>query len=390
MYRIGQEEVKELEKVIKAGKLFRVGSPYLEVENFEKDWAGLIGTKYSLCVTGGTQAIICGLVGMGVGPGDEVIVPAYTFMASAAAVLAVGAIPVLAEIDDTLTIDPADAERKISENTRVIMPVHIAGFPCNMERITETAKKFNLKILEDACQADGGSYRGKRLGSWGDAGAFSFNDYKILSAGEGGALVTDDKNIYERALIYHDGGAAFRPYAEELSVPVFAGVQNRVSELTGAVLRIQLERLEGILADLRHAKKAYIAGLEGRKNIEFIRSNDSQGDCGTTLGFRFENEADARKFSVSEGVSGNLPIDTGKHVYINWKPILEKRGSHHPALNPFNLPENKGLRMDYSANMCPKTLDILKRTVYVGMNPDRTRDETENHVRACIKAGEEL
>ncbi len=390
MYRIGREEVAELAKVIEAGKLFRVNSPHLEVENFEKEWGEKIGCRYALCLNGGTSALIAGLVGLGIGPGDEVIVPGYTFMATALAVLAVGAIPVIAEIDDTLTLDPADVGRKISEHTRAIIPVHMKGFPSDMDAIGALAKKHDLKLLEDACQADGGSFNGRRLGAWGHAGAFSFNDFKILSAGEAGCLVTDDRTIYERALIYHDGGAAFRPYAEELSTPVFTGVQNRVGELIGAVLRIQLQRLEGILSDLRRVKKEFIEALKAEKNLHPARSNDPEGDCGTTLGLRFEDEKTARKFAGSEGVHGGLPIDTGKHVYINWEPVLEKMGSHHPALNPYNLPENRGLNADYSRDMCLETLRILSSTVFVDMNPDWKPDEISARIDACVRAGREL
>lgn len=129
--------------------------------------------------------------------------PGYTFMASASAVLAVGAIPVLAEIDETMTIDVEDIEKKISKYTKAIIPVHICGYPCNMDAICEIAKKHNLCIVEDACQGDGGKYKGRRLGSIGDAGAFSFNYYKLISAGEGGAVVTNNKLVNDRAMIYH-------------------------------------------------------------------------------------------------------------------------------------------------------------------------------------------
>ncbi len=390
MYRIGQEEIDELAKVIRGGNLFRVDSPYLEVETFEKAWAEKIGTRHALCVNGGTSALICGLVGLGIGPGDEVIVPGYTFMASALAVLAVGAIPVIAEVDETLTLSPEDVKRKISRHTRALMPVHMLGFPCDMDALMDIAGNSKIKVLEDACQADGGSWGGKRLGSVGDAGAFSFNHYKILSAGDAGCMVTDDRKVYERAMIYHDGVTFARRYVNEISTPLFTGVQNRVGELTGAVLRVQLGRLEGILSDLRRVKKEFIAGLAGKKNIEFARSNDPEGDCGTTLAFRFPSEEDARKFVESDGVDGSLPIDSGRHVYANWTPILEKRGAHHPALNPFNMRENSGLNMEYGKDMCPGTLDILKRTVLIPVNPDWSAEETASRIESCRIAGESL
>lgn len=395
MYRIGQEEVEEIRKVITSKQLFRVGDPKAghlqEVDRFEKEWAEKIGVRYALCLSGGgTAALICGLVGLGIGPGDEVIVPGYTFMATATAVLAVGAIPVIAEIDESLTIAPDDIENKIGPNTKVIIPVHMVGLSSDMGRIGQIAKKYNLKVLEDCCQADGGSYKGKRLGSWGDAGAFSFNDYKIITCGEGGALVTDKRKVYERALVYHDGGASFRPYAEELTTPIFLGLQFRANEIMGAILRVQLRRLEGILSDLRRVKKQFITQLSGKTGINFAPNNDPEGDCGVVVVFQFHDETKARIFATSGGVNGGLPIDSGKHVYSNWEPILEHRVGPHPSLNPFNLPENQQLRLNYTREMCPKTLDILKRTVFVSLHPDWAVPEVMERIKACEKAAEKI
>lgn len=390
MYRIGKEEADAVARVISTKALFRVNDGAREVDHFEREWAEKIGSDYCLCLYGGTQALIAALVGMQVGPGDEVIVPGYTFMATAIAVLAVGAIPVIAEIDDTMTLDPKDVEKKISTHTKAIIPVHMVGFPCNMGEIMRIAAKHNLLVLEDACQADGGSYKGKRLGTWGNAGAFSFNYYKLISCGEGGAIVTNDKTIYERALIYHDSGSAFRPYAKDLTVPIFIGTQCRANEIMGAILRVQLGRMDGILKDLRNVKKQFVDGLSGRPAISFARSNDAQGDCGTTIAFAFENEKSARLFAKSEGVDGWLPIDSGKHVYINWEPVLNKRGGSMPATNPYNFPQNQGLNMNYTNLMCPKTLDILKRTVYISLNPDWSAEEIERRIVCCKAAASKI
>lgn len=386
MYRIGQEEIKEVTKVIESRVLFRVNNGLKEVETFEKELAEKIGVKYALLVSGGTSAITCALVGLGIGPGDEVIIPAYTFMATALAVTSVGAIPVLADIDETMTIDLDDVERKLTSNVKAIIPVDMVGFPCDMERLMTMSKKYGFKVIEDACQADGGSYKKKRLGNWGHAGTFSFNDFKIISAGEGGAVLTNDRKVYERALIYHDGGATFRPNAELLKEPLFMGTQYRVSEITGAVLRVQLGRLDGILDDLRNVKKAIIKGLSDDPKYTFVPSHDPQGDCGTTLGFMFDNEEKARAFSSSEGINGWMPIDSGKHVYNNWTPLMKKQGAHHTALNPFNLTQNQGLRMEYSDNMCSRTLDLLTRTVFISLHPDWDDKKISNVIESCKNA----
>ncbi len=392
MYRIGEEEVEEVRKVLLSGHLFRVGEGVEghlhEVDRFEHEWAQLIGTEYALCMNGGgTAALICGLVGMGIGPGDEVIVPGYTWMATATSVLAVGAIPVIAEVDETLALDPEDVRRKITPNTRAIIPVHMVGRPANLQALLEIAREHGVMVLEDCCQADGGSYRGKRLGSWGDAGAFSFNYFKIISCGEGGALTTNDRTLYERALVFHDGGATFRPYAKDLSIPIFVGIQLRADEVMGAILRVQLRRLDGILSDLRRIRKRFEQELADLPGLRLAPNNDPEGDCGVVVAFQFDSEADARHFASEIG--GWLPIDSGKHVYSNWEPLLAKRIMHHPDMNPFNHPRNQRLRTDYTPDMCPRTLDILKRTVFLSLHPDWSEEEVSRRIEACRKAVKE-
>ncbi|GIV14736.1 MAG: 8-amino-3,8-dideoxy-alpha-D-manno-octulosonate transaminase [Armatimonadota bacterium] len=389
MYRIGEEEVEEVRKVLLSGLLFRVGEGVEghlhEVDRFEREWAQTIGTEYALCMAGGgTAALICGLVGMGIGPGDEVIVPGYTWMATATSVLAVGAIPVIAEVDETLAIDPEDVRRKITPNTRAIIPVHMVGRPANLQALLDIAHEHGLMVLEDCCQADGGSYRGKRLGSWGDAGAFSFNYFKIISCGEGGALTTNNRTLYERALVFHDGGAAFRPYAKDLGIPIFVGIQLRADEVMGAILRVQLRRLDGILNDLRRIRKRFEQELSDVPGLRIAPNNDPAGDCGVVVAFQFDSEADARAFAQQAG--GWLPIDSGKHVYSNWEPLLQKRIMHHPDMNPFNHPRNQGLRAEYTPDMCPRTLDVLARTVFISLHPDWSEDAVTKRIETCRKA----
>jgi len=390
MFRMGKEEIDAVARVINSKQLFRINDYAREVDHFEEELSAKMGVEYSLCLTSGTAALISALAGLGIGPGDEVIIPGYTFMATATAVLAAGAIPVIIEVDDSLTIDPIEIEKHITQYTKAIIPVHLIGFPCNMDKIMEIAKKHNLKVLEDACQADGGSYKGKRLGTIGDAGAFSFNFYKIISAGEGGAVVTNNRTIYQRALVYHDGGSAFRPFAKDLEFPIFLGQQYRSNEITGAILREQLKKLDDILTDLRRVKNTFINKLTGVENVTFVRSNDSEGDCGTTLGFAFVSQEEARKFATyksgEQGVNGWLPIDSDKHIYCNWEPILNKRFGHHPTSNPFNMPENKGRLMDYSKDMCPNTLKLLSQTVFISMNPDWSEAEIDSRIQCCIDA----
>lgn len=380
MFRIGKEEAEAVARIIEKKQLFFVNEGSQECKNFEKEWAETIGTEYAILLTSGTGALMAALVGLGIGPGDEVIVPGHTFMASASAVLAVGAIPVLAEIDETMTIDPKDIERKITKNTKCIIPVHICGYPCNMDAIMEIARKHGLLVLEDACQADGGSYKGRRLGSIGHAGAFSFNYWKLISAGEGGAVVTSDRKVYERAAIYHDSGCAFRPYAGEFSEPFFMGTQMRSNEVTGAIMRVQLTRMDGIIADLKKVKAKLSAAVAQLENVREIPSHDIAGDLGTTLGIRFQTAEAAAKFAQLckvRGVDGCLVANSGKHVYYNWDPIMKHLGAHCDAMNPYNLPQNQGLRTEYTADMLPKTLDLVNRTYHFNLNCDWTEEEIQ-------------
>lgn len=388
MYRIGQEEIDEITKVINSKQLFRYGDPsqghLQEVDRFEEEWAEKIGTKYALLMCGGgTAALTCALAGLGIGPGDEVIVPAYTWLATASSVLAVGAIPVLADVDETLALDPVDAEKKIGPNTRAVIPVHMVGRTADMQSIMDVARKHGLKVVEDSCQMVGGSYKGKRTGSWGDVGAFSFNWHKIITTGEGGALVTDNQEAYERAYIFHDTGTPFRLKASELRVPIFVAQQYRADEIMGAIARVQARRLDGILADLRRIRKRYEAELADC--LRLAPNNDFEGDCGVCAAFQFDSEAQARAFG-----QGGLPIDSGKHVYTNWEVLATKSVMHHPDMNPFNFPANQGLRMNYGEDVCSRTLDLLRRTVFCGINPDWTDEQVDASIAACRDAAGRL
>ena len=390
MYRIGQEEIDAVARAINSRAFFKINDAGREVYNFENEWKTLTGAKYMITMTSGFAALASGLTGLGIGPGDEVIVPAYTYIASALAVTAVGAIPVIAEVDETLTIDPVDVEKKISKHTKAVMPVYIQGFPADLDKLKELSHKYGFKIIEDACQADGGQYHGQYLGTIGDAGAYSYNYFKVVTSGEGGALVTNDKTVYERALIYHDAGAVafFGDQLNGIETPLFGGTEFRVSDITGAILREQLKKMPGILADLRR-NKAFLYGLLcGEGKLKAAPSNDIEGDCGTTLPLRFDTKEECfakRDKALSEGVYLTIPIETGKHVYSNWTQIMEKKGALHPAMDPFLFEENKDLNHDYAPDMCPETLDLLSRTAYVNLHPDLDENELTRIAKVLLK-----
>ncbi len=386
MYRIGQEEKDAVARVIDSKQLFKVNGGPQETYHFEEELKAYFGTPHTILMTSGQAALTSALIGMGVGPGDEVIVPAYTYIATAMAVVAVGAIPIIAEVDDSLMIDPADIERKITERTKVILPVHMLGYPCNMRAITEIAKRHSLLVLEDACQAAGASFDGKFLGTIGDAGAFSFNYFKIISAGEGGALLTKDRTLFEKALIYHDSSAIayFGDQLSQFTTAPFCGAEYRTNEITAAILREQLKKLDGIVADLRNNKKRLLEALGGKLNV--IPCNDPCGETAMNCTFRFDSAEKAARFAEAAG-GASVPINTGKHVYSNWDVIMEKRGAAHPLMDPFRMAANRV--PDYSPDMCQATLDKLCRCVHIGIDPDWSDANIEARAKELLRAAEQ-
>lgn len=202
--------------------------------------------------------------------------------------------------------------------------------------------------------------------------------------------MTNDRTIYERALVYHDSGCAFRPKASGLQIPIFVAQQYRASEVMGAIARVQMGRMDGIIADLRRMRNTLAAAVSGMKEVAVAPSNDQAGDCGVALTLQFKNEATARAFIAAPGVGGLVLIDHDKHIYTNWTPLREKLSSHHPDMNPFNFPKNKGLRADYTDSACPRTLEILRRTVYVSTHPDWTDEQLKAKAEALKAAAKAL
>lgn len=385
MYRIGKEEIDAVARVIESRELFKAtASTYRETENLEKELCELLNVEHAVSMTSGTAALTSALIGMGVGPGDEVIVPAYTYIATAFSVLATGAIPVVAEIDESLMMDAEDVEKKITPNTKVILPVHMKGYPTDMDKIMAVAKKHGLMVLEDACQAVGGSYKGKRLGAIGDAGAFSFNYFKNISAGEGGAMFTNNRKIYEKGKIYHDSSAVsfFGNQMKDFTEEVFCGTEFRTNEITSAILRVQLTRLEGILADLRKNKKLLMDAVKGYYN--FIPSNDPEGECSSAITFKFDSAEEAKE--ISGKVSGlSIPANTDKHVYCYWDALINKYGAAHPLMNPYNMEENKNAP-EFRKDSCKKSIDILSSCAHMDLNPDWSEEKIAEIAKSLIDA----
>lgn len=362
MYEIGTKELNAIKTVLSRRKFFRYGG--IEVAAFEKEWAELIGAKSAIAVTSGTAALIISLQAMGIGPGDSVLVPGYTFIATALAVTAVGAVPIYTEIDETLTMCPEDMRRKIQKHTACVIPVHMQGMPCNMREIQKIAKANNILILEDCCQAVGGSYGNKRLGTIGHMGAFSFNQYKIISCGEGGACVTSNKKYQERAFMAQDGSASVWPETGKMDEAFFCGGNFRFNDLNAAILVEQVKRLDGILAALRQTRSMFLTGIELPAGLKFVRSNDENGNCGVCFLIQAESIGHA---TALEGIMGkhlgvHRPINSGRHVYSAWDVVNSRVGGHHRQWDCFRHPRNKNIKTNYLKPMV-QTDDYLKRTV---------------------------
>ena len=399
---VGDEEIAAVTKVLRRQKIFR----YLgrtdeegpsESAQLEQAFCEFTGCQYAIGTTGGTTALIAGLVGIGVGVGDEVIIPAYTYIATPAACLVVGAIPVIAEIDESMTLDPEDVAGKITEHTRAILPVHMRGMACNMDAIMELARKHDLKVIEDCAQADGGLYKGKRLGTIGDVGCFSFDFYKLMATGEGGMLVTSDEHTYMRAQSYHDTAACWRPdrYARErMAGELFCGENYRMSELQGAVGLAQIRKLYGIVRGLISAKKRVRSGLQPSDALRPSRDNDPDDGAGGLIMIA-KDTATARtamEALKAEGVNaGGIFNDQVRdwHIYSNWEHILEQKSATEEGC-PFTCPYYKGRLPDYSTTMCPRTSDLLTRSFGVPLGPTWTDEECGQVADAINKVARAL
>lgn len=395
----GPTEIGELEKqyvldVLDHGRVFR----FINEEEksypalLEKYYRERLGVEYALAVNGGTSALICALAALGIGPGDEVIIPAYTFVATAAAVVAVRAVPVIVECNDTLNMDPQAFEAAITPYTKAVIPVHMRGVMAEMDEITAIAKKHGIYVVEDVAQANGGSYFGKPLGSMGDLGCFSFQFYKVITSGEGGMVVTNEEAWAARAGYQHD--SAFQFWGDTKQVPSIPGENYRMSEINGALGYAQVQKLDDIVGKLRAVKKQIVQGIQDMPGLQMQRVVDPEGDVSTGVIFFLRNHEIAQKFSEAleaEGIPNGNIYNGGfadRHIYCNWDYIMEQRMAS-PVGTPWNCSEYKG-NVSYDREMCPVTLDYLSRAISIGINQQMTEEDCADVVRAIAKVAQSL
>ena len=370
-YIIGEEEKKALMEVVEAGYLFRYGDRkdpqfLAKVWQLEREVAQYFNIPHTVACNSGTSALWIALGALGVGPGDEVIVPGYTFIASITSVVFARAIPVLAEIDETLTLDPDDVRQKITPRTKAIMLVHMLGNPGHIDEIREIAKQNSIFLIEDCAQAFAARYKGKYVGTFGDFGTFSFNFYKTITAGDGGLVATANKKLYERAFAIHDQGHLPLRQGVEQGARTVMGLDFRMTELAAAVLLAQLKKVEGIRTELKKRKNRFKEGIRDIEGLEYRTLLDPEGELGTLLTVFLPDEKTARK--VGDALGCGVVADSGWHVYNNMEHVLERRTVD--SLNcPFSCPyyRDRGGSMEYSKGMLQKTDDLLKRTINISI-----------------------
>ncbi len=354
-YWFGNEEREAVMEVMQGGYLFRYGDEndpqFLhKVSTLEKEFASYCMSDYALATTSGTSALLVSIIALGLKPGDEIIVPAYTFVATYSACIFAGLVPVLAEIDESLSIDPADIERKITPRTKAIMPVHMLGNPCDMDRIMAIAGKHNMLVLEDSCQAVGSSYKSKKVGTIGNMGAFSLNIFKTINSGDGGLVVTNNQELYETAFGVHDQGHKPGRFGVEVGTRSVLGLNFRLNEITAAVALAQLNKLDRIVKKLRENRSKFKKLISEAKGFKFRILNDPEGDAATLCTVIFDTREQAVK--VTRALGSKTVDQSGWHVYANMEHILRH-------LKQIGQPHTRG--------SYPKTDDILNRSMNISI-----------------------
>ncbi len=357
-----------------------------KVLQFEKEFAARMQSKFALAVSSGTGALQCAMAALEIGPGDEVILPAWTWHSCFNAVVLAGALPVCAEIDDTFNIDPDSVERLITPQTKVIMAVHLQGNPCHMDRILAIAKKHKIRVLEDCAQSVGASYRGAPLGSLGDIGIYSLQLNKTITAGEGGVVVTNDPSLFERASRFHDLGGFRAPHqqlAGGANLDWLFGANFRMNEFSGGVMLAQVRKLDKIVAAVRANARLVYAGISDLPKLKLRQLPDPQGELGTGVFVDFGNKSRCDRFLAAMKAENIAASKPGGSVILPTLPHIMAKKTIHPNWPSFQSARGKAIR--YGPESCPQTIDILGRYGGVLMDPKFTRQDVDDIIKAIRK-----
>ncbi|WP_369047542.1 DegT/DnrJ/EryC1/StrS family aminotransferase [Tenacibaculum sp. UWU-22] len=359
-------ERKEVNDVLESGVLMRYGfdgarNGHWKAKELEQELQRILNVKHAQLTSSGTTALNVALAVLGVGAGDEVIMPTFTFVASFESILAAGATPILVEIDDTLTLDPKAVEAAITPKTKVVMPVHMCGSMADLDALKAICDKHNLILLEDACQAVGGSYKGKKLGTIGDAGCFSFDYVKTITCGEGGAMVTNNATLAKNADHYTDHGHDHEGNDRGAESHPFLGYNFRISELNAAVGLAQVRRLEDFVAIQRKHKKILKEALATITEVSFRRIPDQEGDSAGFLSFFMPTKELTDKVIIAFKAFG---VDAYWNYYQNnwhyvrkWKHLKDKI-----SLFPLSNQIVNGMQ-DLNTIQFPQSDDFISRNI---------------------------
>lgn len=381
----GPEEEEAALRVIRQRSPFRYyGASFLaEADSLEKEFAARLGRRYAQAVSSCTNALSAAMAAFGIGPGQEVLLPGFLWVATVSAVVRAGGVPVLVEIDESFNMDPEDLARKLTRHSRLIVPVHMAGVPCQMPAIMEVAGGRGVPVLEDCAQANGATLNGKAVGTFGQMAAFSFQMNKNITAGEGGMLVTDDEKLYWRANAAHDVGVPWSGGMPQTgSEHALWGAGARMSELTAAVVRAQLGKLDAITAHMRASKQRIKAALSGLDGLRWRHVQDPEGDSGPFIIAILSSPQVAGRFAcqaASRGLNCACLSEYGLHVYHNIRALVEKL-SHSPEGFPWTHPANVPLVRDYERGALPRTDRLLAQSVLLPMPSNLTAEQESEYI----------
>ncbi|TYT75904.1 DegT/DnrJ/EryC1/StrS family aminotransferase [Desulfobotulus mexicanus] len=385
----GEEERREVQEVLDTGVLMRYNFDgprrgIFKARDFEAELAKRLGAGHAHLVSSGTAALQVMLASCGVGAGDEVIVPTFTFVATVEAVLAAGAAPVFADIDETLCLCPKAAEKAITKRTKAIMPVHMCGSMARIDSLETLCREKGLLLLEDACQAVGATFKGKALGRFGRMGCFSFDYVKTITCGEGGGLITDDADLYFKAQAFSDHGHDHVGQDRGAEGHPFIGLNFRTNEMNAAVGLAQLRKLDTILATQRKNKGILKEALAAHKGVRFREIPDPSGDSATHLSFFMETEDKARalaKALPAHGVDGVFYwYDNNWHYIKKWEHIRKME-----SLAPLPL-ELRHDTPDYTGLSHPVSDAIMSRTLSMQIRLGWTQKDLETRIQGIEKA----
>ena len=389
----GQEEKKEVNDVLNTGCLFRFNHDELrqgmwKAKEMEAEVRKFTGAKYAHAVSSGSTAVSAALAAAGVGHGDEVIVPPFTYIATIEAVLFAGGLPVFAEVDETLCLSAEGIREVITPQTKAILLVHMCGAAADMDAIQKVVNEFDVTLIEDAGQALGAFYKGKSVGLFGKTGAFSFDFFKITTAGEGGVFITDDEQAYKWADSFSDHGHDHQGDNRGMEQHPVLGFNYRISELHAAVGLAQMRRVEMVVKQSLKNKKIIKDILASIDGVSFRQMPDPEGDSGTFLNYFLKDTETAQKVMTqfaADGIGGNNYWFTNMYHFINqWDHIKELKSAAPLAIHHFGAPQ------DYKNLELPKSQEVIGKLISLGIraswSDDEAREMGEKMKAAITKA----